>query len=343
MAKYIRWSTSNPGNADQFGNVWIANNQGNHAYGPSSTSGFYLGIDPPVGGYTVYFYDGTNNYPAIYTPSTDDELVNTYNHIKGTTFSNAPQVEDAIEEDNNTYLDGSVIRDGLIMYFDPNKSSSYPGTGTAVTNIAPSDTNNGVDGTLDDSAMYVNPGGGDPAYFRVRSDSTVQRLDFDSTVSRAGNGDSTLMFFFWSNYVANGQYSNSQAFFGGKYTNYMALRFGQGGTYSSEAETNGGSEGNHDYFANEGNVFSTGSWQSWTSIFDSGTASNYYNGTLNGTTHTLNSTSVHSFSRLGSNSTGTGSGDRGGDIRMGALLLYNRVLSAAEIRHNLEIFEAWFS
>ena len=93
-------------------------------------------------------------------------------------------------------MDGSVVRDGLIMYFDPNKTSSYPGTGTTLTNIAPSDTNNGVDGTLDATSMWVNPGGGAPAYFRVQSDDTVQRIEFDSLISRAGNGDSTLMFFF---------------------------------------------------------------------------------------------------------------------------------------------------
>ena len=343
MAKYLRWSTSNVNNADQFGNVWIANNQGNQAYGPSSTTGFYLGIDPPVGGYTIYFYEDNTNYPYIYTPTNDTQLVDFYNNIKGTSFSNAPQVEDAIEEDDDTYLDGSVIRDGLIMYFDPNKTSSYPGTGTTLTNIAPSTSSNGIDGTLDDAGMWVNPGGGAPAYFRVQSDDTIERIEFDSTVSRAGNGDSTLMFFFWSDYNAQGQYSNSQAFFGGKYTNYMALRGGNNGFYGTEAETNGGSEGNHDYFANENaNIFTTGSWSSWVSIFDSGTASNYYNGTLNSNTYSLNSTSTHSFVRLGSSSTGTGSGDRGGDIRMGALLLYNRVLSAAEIRQNLDIFNAWF-
>lgn len=237
----------------------------------------------------------------------------------------------------------SIVEDGLIMYFDPNNANSYSGTGTTVNNIAPAGNSNGVNGTLDSSDMYVNPAGS-AAYFRVQSTSTVERLELSSTVTRAGNGDSTLMFYFWSNYNAAGQYSNSQAFFGGKYTNYMALRGGGNGFYGTEAETNGGSEGNHDYFANENaNIFSTGSWSSWTSVFDSGTASNYYNGTLNGNTYPLVSDSNHSFVRLGSNSTGTGSGDRGGDIRMGALLLYNRVLSETEILKNLSLLNRRFS
>ena len=336
--KFLKWSTSNVSNADGFGNVHVSNSTTTE-YGPSSTTDFHSNIEPPIGGYTVYYYSTTGEGPSIYTPSTDSELVNIHNQIKGTSFSNVVQVKDDIDEDDNTFLDGDIIRDGLIFYMDPNKDSSYPGTGTAVTNIAPSGTSNGIDGTLDNADMFINPSDG-AAYFRVQSTATVKRLEFDSTISRAGNGDSTLMFYFWSNYNASGQYSNSQAFFGGKYTNYMALRGGGGTNYSSEAETNGGSEGNHDYFANEGTTnMAVGEWNSWTSIFDSGTASNYYNGVLNGATYSLNSTSTHSFVRLGSSSTGTGSGDRGGDIRMGAVVLYNRVLSEQEIRYNLSVFD----
>mgnify|MGYP002624365881 CR=1 FL=1 len=236
----------------------------------------------------------------------------------------------------------SIIEPGLIMYFDPNNTDSYPGTGTAVTNIAPASTNNGVNGTLDAASMYVDPAGS-AAYFRVRSDSVVQRLELSSTISRdADDGSTTIMFYFWSNYDGTGQYGNSQAFFGGKYTNYMAIRGGTDGTYGAEAETNGGDDGNHDYMANENNVFATGSWQSWTNVIDGGVSSNYFNGTLHGTTYPMANNAVHSFSRLGSSSTGTGSGNRGGDIRMGALLMYNRALTATEVRRNLSLLDRRF-
>ena len=241
----------------------------------------------------------------------------------------------------------NIVEDGLVLFFDPNDNNSYPGSGTSVTNIAPDSTNNGISGTLDDTAMYINPGGSDAAYFRVRSDSVIQRLDFSGTVTRNANQASTLQFFFWSNYNANGQYGNSQAFFGGKFTNYMALESpsSDATTYRPEAETNGGSDGNHDYFArpSDGEVFATGSWSSWTSVFNNTTGSNYFNGNLNSTTYPLVSDSVHSFSRLGSNSTGTDSGARGGDIRMGALLVYNRALSEEEIKQNLKVLDRRFS
>ena len=257
-----------------------------------------------------------------------------------------------IVQGGNTLIQGgrtrvmlNIVEDGLILFFDPNDNRSYPDSGTSVINIAPQSTNNGVNATLDAASMYVNPSDG-AAYFRVRSDSVIQRMDFSSTISRDADDDnSTVMFYFWSNYVANGQYGNSQAFFGGKYTNYMAIVGGSNGTYGVEAETNGGDQGNHDYMArsNETTGFVTGSWSSWTNVIEGGVSSNYYNGNLSGTTHEMNNNAVHSFSRLGSNSTGTSSSARGGDIRMGALLIYNRALTGEEVRQNLDILDRRFA
>ena len=255
-----------------------------------------------------------------------------------------------IVQGGNTLIQGgrtrvmlNIVEDGLILFFDPNDNRSYPDSGTSVINIAPQSTNNGVNGTLDASSMYVNPSDG-AAYFRVRSDSVVQRLNFSSTITRDTDDESsTILFYFWSNYDASGQYGNSQSFFGGKYTNYFALSGGSGTTYGSSAETNGGTVGNHDYMANEGGVFQKSAWQSWTNVVDNAVSSNYYNGTLHSTTYAMNDQSVHSFNKLGSSSTGTSSGARGGDIRMGALLIYNRALTGEEVRQNLDILDRRFA
>ena len=51
---------------------------------------------------------------------------------------------------------------------------------------------------------------------------------------------------------------------------------------------------------------------------------------------------VHSFNRLGSTSTGTHGDARGGDIRMGALLIYNRALTQDEVRQNLDVLDRRF-
>ena len=257
-------------------------------------------------------------------------------------------------EGGSTVLNGgttkvfqNIVEDGLVLFFDPNDNRSYTGTGTTVTNMAPAETNNNINGTLDDSAMYVNPSDG-AAYFRVRSDSVIQRLDFSGTITRdADDGSSTVMFYFWSNYDPEGQYGNSQAFFGGKYTNYMALQYTSSkdlGFYQVEAETNGGDDGNHDYMARTNEVprFATGSWSSWTNVITDATASNYYNGSLSPSTYPMANNAVHSFNRLGSTSTGTHGDARGGDIRMGALLIYNRALTQDEVRQNLDVLDRRF-
>ena len=237
----------------------------------------------------------------------------------------------------------NIVEDGLILFLDPNDTNSYNGSGTTVNNIAPSSTTNGVGGTLDNASMYINPSDS-AAYFRVRSDSVIQRLNFSSTITRDTDDDSsTVMFYFWSNYDASGQYANSQSFFGGKYTNYFALSGGSGTTYGATAETNGGTVGNHDHMAGEGGVFQKSAWQSWTNVVDSAVSSNYYNGTLHPTTYAMNDQSIHSFNKLGSSSTGTSSGARGGDIRMGALLIYNRALTGEEVRQNLDVLDRRFS
>ena len=256
----------------------------------------------------------------------------------------------------NVLINNHIVEENLVLFFDPNNDKSYPGSGNTVFNIAPEQTNNGISGSLDDEDMYVEGVNNRNSYFRVRSDSVVERLDFSDTIIRPSTGSSTVMFYFWSDYDPEGQYAKSQAFFGGKYTNYMALRYTSSdiGFYQPEAETNGQGanppDNNHDYFAraSEGNVFTTGSWSSWTSVIHNETGSNWFNGNPGvgeeeaNEYHLDSNTSTHSFNRLGSTSTGTHGEARGGDIRMGALLIYDRALTQAEIRQNLDVLDRRF-
>lgn len=258
----------------------------------------------------------------------------------------------------NILINNHIVEEDLVLFFDPNNDESYAGSGTTVFNIAPEQTNNGISGSLDDENMYVEGANNRNSYFRVRSDSVVERLDFSGTIIRPSTGSSTVMFYFWSDYDPEGQYAKSQAFFGGKYTNYMALRYTSSalGNYQPEAETNGQGalpDNNHDYFARpgndfEGNIFTTASWQSWTSVIHNETGSNWFNGNpgvgreATNEYHLHSDTSTHSFNRLGSTSTGTNSEARGGDIRMGALLIYSRALTEDEIRQNLDVLDRRF-
>lgn len=251
---------------------------------------------------------------------------------------------------------GALVRSGLTMYFDPTETTSYSGSGTTLTNIAPAEFNNGINGTLDTPDMYV---AGETPYFFVRADQdtgTVQRIDFTSNAAHLPGG-STLSIFWWADYdpQANQNYSNQLAFHAqNKYTNYMGANRGTSSTsWSVEGETNGaGVGGNHDYFAQGGGIgFNIGDWNEWTSVFNNNTASNWFNGTEHGTTFDLGPDSELTLSRIGSNQTQsyTNSGSnpsstqhRTGNFRVGRWMLYNRALTDDEIRANRLVFESLY-
>jgi len=245
---------------------------------------------------------------------------------------------------------GALVRDGLTMYFDPTETTSYSGSGTALTNIAPSEFNNGINSTLDTASMYVS---GETPYFFVRADQdtgSVQRINFDSNAAHIPTG-STLSIFWWADYDpdAADNYSNQLAFHAqSKWTNYMgANRTTSATTWSVEGETNGVGtpEGNHDYFAIDGGIgFNIGDWNEWTSVFNNNTATNFFNGTKHGTSRTLSSSSELTLSRIGSNQTQStpSNGQRTGNFRVGRWMLYNRALTDDEVRANRLVFESLY-
>lgn len=238
----------------------------------------------------------------------------------------------------NGLINPPLTTDQLVLMYDVGNPNSYQ-SGTALTNMAPPQFSNEVNGTLDNASMVVRPTNAHP-YIQLETDdgANLRRIALDSTISLDTDDDSrTLSIWFWSNYNATGQYAGTHALLGGKYTNYWAVRNTSATTYTTEAETNGGTIGNHDYFSNgEGLLF--GAWNNWTVVWDSGDAQNYINGAYAGNTYEMNTNSVFSFNRIGSTSTGNTSNDRGGTWRLGGFLLYNKALSQTELDQNHQVF-----
>ena len=240
-------------------------------------------------------------------------------------------------------LNPQIVKDQLQLYFDVGNANSYT-TGTTLNNMAPAKFNNGVTGTLDNSSMVQTPTDKYP-YIQIETDdgANLRRIALSSTISIDGdNGERTMSVWFWSNYNATGQYSASHALFGGKYTNYWAVKNNSATSYITEAETNGGVDGNHDYFSNAHSLI-FGGWNNWTVVWSGGNATNYINGSIVGSSYAMATDSVFSYNRIGSTSTGSGSGDRGGTWRFGGLLLYNKALSTAELNQNHKVFQLKFN
>lgn len=236
-----------------------------------------------------------------------------------------------------------LILDQLALMYDVGNRNSYT-SGTTLTNMAPTATSNGVNGTLDNASMVTTPSNAHP-YIQLETDdgANLRRIALDSTISLSTDDTNrTLSIWFWSNYDSTGQYSNSHALLGGKYTNYWAVRNNSATTYITEAETNGGTVGNHDYFSN-GEALLFGAWNDWTVVWNGGDAQNYINGVSVGSTYEMNTDSTFSFNTIGSTSTGNTSNDRGGTWRLGGFLLYNKALTANEVTQNNKVFRQKFS
>ena len=240
-------------------------------------------------------------------------------------------------------LNPQIVKDELQLYYDVNNRNSYV-SGTTLTNIAPSQFTNGVNATLDNASMVTTPTNAHP-YIQLETDdgANLRRISLDSTISfSTDDTDRTMSVWFWSDYDGTGQYGNSHALFGGKYTNYWAVRSTSATTYTTEAETDGGVDGNHDYFS-DGQGLNFGDWNNWTVVWSGGNAQNYINGAYAGSSFAMATNSTFSYNRIGSTSTGSGSGDRGGTWRFGGLLVYNKALSLAELNQNHKVFQLKFN
>jgi hypothetical protein len=82
MPNPIKYNTSAETLALKKGNFWIGT--GDVGKGPTSSTGFYNGITPPSGGYTIYLNKASGG-PSIYTVSTEAELTGLTNTISVST------------------------------------------------------------------------------------------------------------------------------------------------------------------------------------------------------------------------------------------------------------------
>ena len=131
MPNAIKYNTSTESLALKKGNFWIGT--GDVGKGTTASTGFYNGITPPTGGYTIYVNKASGG-PQIYTAANDTQLITLTNIIAGTNYSTASQCLDyfAGQSDkmvfNNEYP--PIITNGLSVNLDATSVLSYPNTGT---------------------------------------------------------------------------------------------------------------------------------------------------------------------------------------------------------------------
>lgn len=130
MPNTIKYNASTEARALKKGNFWLGT--GDVDKGPTSTTGFWNGITPPAGGYTVYVNKASQG-PSIHVTSNDSELIALTNRIAGASYTTVNECLNYF----NTQVDKicvnrdyeSIITDGLILNVDLGFTPSYPKNG----------------------------------------------------------------------------------------------------------------------------------------------------------------------------------------------------------------------
>jgi len=116
--------------------VFAINSRG---YGPTNVTGYYAGLTPPAGGYTIYSVrTGCSNYD-VRTANNDTTLIGIVNSYGAGATTIYGALNWAINQKwisvvNKDY--GNIYTDYLYFCIDPSFSASYPKSGTTAYSIA---------------------------------------------------------------------------------------------------------------------------------------------------------------------------------------------------------------
>ena len=193
MPNPIKYSTGTETLALKKGNFYIGT--GAVGKGPTSETGYYNGITPPTGGYTIYLNKETGG-PSIYTASNDAELISLTNSIAGQSYTGAQQCFDYYYGQTDKVLVNQdypvdypyIVMDGLILNLDAGITQSYPGSGTSWTDINGLGPKNNT--TLVNGPTFSSDGGGS-IVFDGSNDYT--------TITLSPNSSGSICFWFYYN------------------------------------------------------------------------------------------------------------------------------------------------
>ena len=144
MPNSVKYNTESEANALRVGNMHIGT--GDVPKGPTSSTGFYNGINPPNGGYTIYLNKSTQG-PSIYTPSSDAELISVTNGIAGASYTTINECFNYFAGQSGKFVLHNPINftvtNGLVLNLNANILPSYPRSGTSWKGLS-GESNNGV-------------------------------------------------------------------------------------------------------------------------------------------------------------------------------------------------------
>ena len=178
-------------------------------YGPTSTTGFWNGVKPPVGGYTIYV-DKASQGPSIHVASNDSQCIGMLLAMGATGSTIGDVLAWAAGQSNMAVLSEelvigdlpgagpSIVSSGLVLNLDASNPSSYPGNGNTWTDLS----NNAYVATLTNGASYSSANGGSIAFSAASSN----YVNIPNSIIPTGNTSKTMGIWFKS----TGTISNRQ-------------------------------------------------------------------------------------------------------------------------------------
>jgi len=116
-------------------------------YGPTSSTDFWSGIIPPVGGYTVYAQKSVQG-PSIRVAQNDSEFITIAKQYGGSNISTVYDALNYLNGQSNILVTNidypNIVTDGLILNLDPGYLPSYPRTGSTFYDLSQNQNNNTV-------------------------------------------------------------------------------------------------------------------------------------------------------------------------------------------------------
>jgi hypothetical protein len=313
MPNGFKYSTDTQSLALKKGNFYIAT--GDVGKGPTSTSGFYNGITPPPGGYTIYLNKESGG-PSIYVAYNDTELISLTNKIAGASYSTVNECLNYFTGQSDKLVtngqSAAIITNGLVLNLDASFAPSYPKNGTTWYDISSGNYN----ATLYNGTTYNSDNGGIIVF-----DNTD---DYCSLPNSLGYSTDALSVFSW--YKSNGQpLGNYHIICGGQELEISipwpggALRTG---IYTSTR-----------FVSNHGSGLNDGNWHYIGFTFNGSIKTSYIDGVNVGTQSITSGTLVTSFTnrnigKFGSSNTYYANGN------MGSYTVYNKSLTDLEVLQN---------
>ena len=318
MPNGIKYNLSAETLALKKGDFYIAT--GDVPKGPTSTSGYWYGITPPSGGYTIYL-NKVSNGPSIYVPSNNSELIGLTNKIAGTSFTGATQCLNyyATQTDKmvfNRDYEG-IVTSGLTLCLDAGFIPSYQGSGTTWYDLGYS----GFNGTLTNGPTYSTDGGGtivfdgSDDYIIVNSGSNIlSNVNYTKTA-----------WFYVTNFATNNNIISSNG--GGQHAFWLfgtnKLNAGHNGVWNTVVSTT---------------TLSLNTWYFGAVTFSTTSGWKLY---LNGVQEAT-SVDTTTFTGIGDLSVGSYWSGNFFTGRISIAQIYNRVLSASEILQNFNAQKSRF-